>query len=172
MATDPSGLYIVIAPIAAAFAGFGSLASSLGRHHGADARVDASRLGMMLFASLSATLLGLLPATLASLDFEATWTVRAAAFCAVAAILVYQPGAIARSARLRRAAGFSRGAAIANSICNFTALAAFLLCALAIPADRVTGLYLLGLVALLASSIVMFSRVIVSMLRPHSSATD
>ena len=94
---DPGGLYLVIAPIAAAFAGFGSLASSLGRHHGADCRVDASRLGMMLFASLSATLLGLLPATLESLAVEATAAARAAAFCAAAAILAYQPGAIARS---------------------------------------------------------------------------
>src|SRR3954452_11168038 len=63
MATYPAGLYIVITPIAAAFAGFGSLASGIGQRHGGDdARVDAFRLTTMLFSSLSATLLGLLPA--------------------------------------------------------------------------------------------------------------
>ena len=60
MATNPSDLYIVIAQMSVAFAGFGSLASRLGKRSGGDdAKVDATRLGLMLSASLSATLLGL-----------------------------------------------------------------------------------------------------------------
>jgi len=51
MATDPFELYIVISPIAAAFAGFGSLASGLGQRRGGDdARVDAMCLALMLSA--------------------------------------------------------------------------------------------------------------------------
>ena len=61
MATNSFELYVVIAQIAAAFAGFGSLASSLGqRSAGDDARVDASRLALLLVAALTATMLGLL----------------------------------------------------------------------------------------------------------------
>jgi len=169
MATDPSQLYPVIAQIAAAFAGFGSLASGLGRRRGGDdARVDASRLGLMLFASLSAALLGLLPATLAGLFTAQGPVMRVAAIIAIAAIVIYSPGALRRSARIRHVAGFSRSATFANAVCTLTALAAFALCALDVPADRVAGLYLLGLMALLGSAVVMFSRVIVSMLRPHS----
>jgi len=56
MSTDPMELYPVIAQIAGAFAGFGSLASGLERRRGGhDARIDAYRLWLMLFASLSDT---------------------------------------------------------------------------------------------------------------------
>ena len=60
MAAEPIELYPVIAQIAAAFAGFGSLATGLGsRRGGDDARVDAFRLGQMLFASLNRDVAGL-----------------------------------------------------------------------------------------------------------------
>ena len=66
MATEPFELYILISPIAAAFAGFASLAIGLRQRFARDhARVDAMRLGSMLSASLSATLLALMPATMA-----------------------------------------------------------------------------------------------------------
>src|SRR5690349_9500217 len=69
--SNPSDLYPVVAQIAATFAGFGSLASGLGqRQGGADPRMDAYRLSLMLFASLSATMLGLLPAMLGALSLS------------------------------------------------------------------------------------------------------
>ena len=65
-------------------------------------------------------------------------------------------------------AGFNMLAGIANTACALTALVAFAACVLGIAADRTDGVYLLALMGLLGSSIIMFSRVIVSMLRPHS----
>lgn len=92
MASDPFELYPVIAQIAAVFAGFGSLASGLGKRRGADdARIDAFRLGMMLCASLSATLLGLLPATLAGLLAGPTIALRTSAAIAALSLVIYMP---------------------------------------------------------------------------------
>jgi hypothetical protein len=48
------------------------------------------------------------------------------------------------------------------------AFIAFVLCVLAMPAGRIAALYLLGLMGLLGSSVVTFSRVIALMLRPHN----
>jgi len=169
MATNPFELYIVISPIAAAFAGFGSLASGLGQRRGADdARVDAMRLALMLSTSLSATLLGLLPATLNALSLNDQLAVRASAIVALIVMLTYAPISVRRASKLRHAPGFSKGGTLANAACSLMAFIAFVLCALATPADRIDALYLLGLMGLLGSSVIMFSRVIASMLRPHN----
>lgn len=168
MATDPFELYPVIAQIAGAFAGFGSLAGGLGRRRGADdARIDASRLGTMLHTSLSATMFGLIPATLASLSVSERWSLGVPAIASVTMILIFGSIGVVRSLRIRHVSGFSRGATIANSACILTSVCAFALCSIGIPSDRLAGLYLLGLMGLLGSSVVMFSRVIVSMLRAH-----
>lgn len=173
MATDPAQLFPVIAQIAGAFAGFGSLASGLGQRRGGDdARMDAYRLEHMLEASLSATLFGLLPATLAGLLPVEAWGLRISGFVAAAAILVYAPLAVIRARKIRNVAGFSRRATIVNSVCVWSAFIAFLLCGLDSPAGRAANLYLLGLMGLLGSSVMLFSRVIVSMLRPHSEPGD
>jgi hypothetical protein len=169
MATNPFELYVVISPIAAAFAGFGSLASGLGQRRGGDdARIDAMRLALMLSTSLSATLLGLLPATLNALSLNDQLAVRVSAIVALIVMLCYAPSSIKRARKLRDAPGFSKGGTLANSVCSLVAFIAFVLCVLAIPADRIAALYLLGLMGLLGSSIIMFSRVIASMLRPHN----
>lgn len=169
MVTNPFELYVMVAPIAAAFAGFGSLASGLGyRRGGDDARVDAMRLGSMLSASLSATLLALLPATFAGLLLDDRLAVRASALVAIVAVLGSAPVTSRRALRIRYFPGFSLRSAIANISCNLVALAAFALCLLGVPEGRTEALYLLGLVGLLGSSVVMFSRVIASTLRPHN----
>ena len=169
MATSPFELYVVISPIAAAFAGFGSLASGLGERRGADdARVDSMRLALMLTTSLSATLLGLLPPTLNALFLNDRFAVRASAIVALIVMLTYAPISVRRASKLRQAPGFSKGGTLANAACSLMAFVAFLLCAVATPADRIDALYLLGLVGLLGSSVIMFSRVIASMLRPHN----
>lgn len=167
MTDDPFQLYPTLAQIAATFAGFGSLASGVGRRLGAhDARVDAFRLGQMLFASLSGTLLGLLPATLLGLSMGLRWAVGAPAVAAVVGLLIYFPVSMKKAGRIRHVAGFSPAAALANMASALTALAAFSLCAVGVPSNREADLYLLGLMGLLGSSVVMFSRVIASMLRP------
>src|SRR4051812_11711824 len=173
MATNPFELYIMIAPIAAAFAGFGSLATGLGQRRGGDhAGVDAMRLSSMLSASLSATLLALLPATLGGLFLDDRLAVRASALISIMAIIGFAPVSVARARKIRGLPGFSIGGAVANTACTLLALSAFALCLLAIPANRVEALYLLGLIGLLGSSVVMFSRVIASMLRPHNERQD
>lgn len=169
MATDPSDLYPVIAQIAATFAGFGSLASGLGRRGGADdARIDASRLALMLFASLSATLLGLLPETLAGIGLAWQSAVRVSAAAAVVALLAYAPFAVRRSSRIWHVGGFTKAATAANGASVAVSLVAFALGAAGVAATRGEGLYLVGLLGLLASSVITFSRVIGSMLRRHS----
>lgn len=166
MATNPSELYLTIAPIAVAFAGFGSLASGLGqRRGGAHTRVDAMRLSSMLSASLSAVLLALLPATFAALFLNEHLATRASALVAVISIIILVPIHVRRGLKIRNLPGFSIGANVANTGCALTSLSAFSLCSLAIPSTRIEGLYLLGLVGLLGSSVVMFSRVTASMLR-------
>ena len=173
MVADPADLYIVVAPITAAFAGFGSLASGLGQRRGSDdARVDAFRLSTMLFASLSATLLGLLPATLESISLNAEAAVRLSGHAAQ----IRKDAKIAprahRARSIRGLTGFSRSGGIANSICLLTAIVAFGSCAAGWRRDFVPGLYLVALVGLLSSSIVMFWRVIGSMLRPAHSRRE
>ena len=168
MSADPFTSYVVVAPIAAAFAGFGSLASGLGRRSGGDdSKVDATRLTLMLFASLSATLLGLLPMTLADLLLDDELAVRVSAGVALVAIGSYVAAGLRRATALRGARGFNPFGVLSNLACALIALAAFLLCALGIPEDRVKAVYLVGLTAMLGSSAIMFSRVIISMLRRH-----
>jgi hypothetical protein len=172
MATNPSELYIVIAQMSVAFAGFGSLASRLGQRQGGDdAKVDAMRLGLMLSASLSTTFLGLLPATVASLISDEGVAVRVSAVVGLAAMLSYAPISVSRARKIRHAQGFSKGGTIASSICSLVAFVAFALCSLDTPGGRTAALYLLGLMGLLGSCVVMFSRVIASMLRPHNDAS-
>lgn len=170
MTDDPFQLYPTIAQIAAVFAGFGSLASGIGRRSGGDdARVDAYRLGFMLFSSLSATLLGLLPATLAGLSLDAGSAVRLSAGAGFVALIIFIPFSTKRVLGLRHVAGFSISGAIANSACTGTAAIAFALCAGGFEGQRITAVYLVGLMGLLGSSMVMFARVIASMLRRHNS---
>lgn len=145
LATDPFELYPVIAQIAGAFAGFGSLASGLGKRRGGDdSRMDAYRLEHMLEASLWATLLGLLPATLSGLVADESWAVRASAFVALVAILVNAPRAMAHAGKIRHVAGFSMKATIANIVCMWGAFIAFALYLLDIPAGRSANLFLSG----------------------------
>lgn len=168
MATNPSELFIVIAQMSVAFAGFGSLASRLGQQNGGDdAKVDATRLNLMLFTSLSATLLGVLPSTLSGLILDDRLAVRSSALAALFAIVVYAVSGVRRALTLRRALGFSTAGVVSNLACTLIAFVAFTFCVLGLPEGRTEAVYSLGLVGLLASSIIMFSRVIVSMLRPH-----
>jgi len=97
---------------------------------------------------------------------------RVSALGAVVALAIYLPMATKRVSKLRGVAGFSIPAAIANTTCALTAFVGFALCAAGVFPDRAAGLFLLGLVGLLGSSMVMFSRVIASMLRPHNEADD
>lgn len=165
---SPFDSYIVIAPIAASFAGFGSLASGLGRRPGGDdARVDATRLTLMLFASLTAMLLGLLPMTFAGILLDEVLAVRISALVALIAIPAYAVVGLRRATKLRQTSGFSKAGVVSNLACATLAFAAFLLCSVGFPEGRVPAAYLIGLMGILGSSTIMFSLVIMSMLRRH-----
>lgn len=173
MEASPLELYPVIAQIAAAFAGFGSLASGLGQKRGGDdARMDAYRLESMLLASLSATMFGLLPATLAALGGDLLWGIRLSALFAAASILLFSTRAMIRARRLTRVAGFSIQATIVNLVCVWGAFVAFSVCAAGSPDGRDAAYYLLGLMGFMGSTVTLFSRVIVSMLQPYQRDLD
>ena len=173
MATGPFELYPVIAQIAGAFAGFGSLASGLGQRRGGDdARMDAYRLEHMLEASLWATMLGLLPATFCGLVADVPLGLHASGLVGMMAILVHAPRAMTHARRIRHVAGFSWPATTVNVTCMWGAFIAFALCLSGVPAGRSADLYLLGLVGMLGSTVMLFSRVIVSMLQPHRNAEE
>jgi hypothetical protein len=165
--SNPFNAYVVIAPIAASFAGFGSLASGLGQRHGGDdARVDATRLTLMLFASLSAAMLGLLPMTLAGFVNEDA-AARLSSLAALVAIPAYAAAGLKRARSLRRVPGFSVAGVLSNLACAMIAFTAFAMCAAGFPTGRLSAIYLIGLMGMLGSSAIMFSLVIVSMLRRH-----
>jgi hypothetical protein len=173
MSSNPFELYPAISQIAAVFAGFGSLASGIGQRSGGDdARVDAYRLGFMLYASLWTTLLGLLPATLSGLSLGDANALRLSAAVAAVALLIYGPLSGNRILKIRHVEGFSLVAGLTNTACFVSAFAAFAVTALGVSTERLPNLYLLGLTELLGSSIVMFSRVIVSMLRPIAKSAE
>lgn len=171
--SDPTEYYAVIAQVAATFAGFGSLASGIGKRRGGDdARMDAYRLRSMLSASLSATLLSLLPITLGALLDDDIAGVHAAALAGSGAILVFTPASMHRAWHLRHVAGFSLAATLINLTCVWGAFVAFVLCLVHEPGGREAAWYLLGLSGLLCSSLTLFARVIVSMLAPYQPRTE
>lgn len=171
--SDPTEYYPVIAQVAATFAGFGSLASGIGKRRGGDdARMDAYRLRSMLSASLSATLLSLLPITFGALFADDVAGLHAAALLAAGAILLFTPASMIHGLKLRHVAGFSRTATLINLACVWGAFAAFAMCLLHEPRGREAAWYLLGLSGLLCSSLTLFARVIVSMLSPFHKAVD
>ena len=168
MVGSPFDFTVVIAPIAASFAGFGSLAIGLGRRPGGDdARVDATRLTLMLFASLSATLLGLLPMTLSGILLDNELAVRISALVALIAVPTYAVVGLRRATKLRHTLGFSKVGVLSNLACAMLAFAAFLLCSVGFPAGRVPAVYHGRPDGNPGSSAIMFSLVIVSMLRRH-----
>ena len=167
MATNPADLFTVIAPIAAAYAGVGGVASGLWqRRGGGEDRVDAFRVATMLYGSLSATLLGFLPATLGALSVTEEWAVRISSLAALVVMVFYVPTGFARALTTRDVPGWSRRGTIAASLFLLTSFAAFALATAGVQAQHSAGLYLLGLVGLLGSSVVMFWRVITAMLLP------
>lgn len=172
MAGNPFGLFVIIAQMSVAFAGFGSLSTRLGQAGGGDdARVNATRLNLMLFTSLSTTMLGLLPATLGGIILDDRLAVRCCALLAIVALVIYAATGLRRAFGLRQALGFSRVGLMSNLVCISIALAGFLSSAVGCPGDRIEATYLLGLVGLLGSSIIMFARVIISMLGPHNRSS-
>lgn len=163
--------YAVIAGIAATFAGFGTIAVSLGQLSGGDdAKVDAHRLTNMLVASLMLVVVALLPGLLAALGIAPRWQVGLPSIAALGVITVAAPRLARRNLAIRHAPGYNWPASIANFLSVVVAALAFLACASGWPGYRPPAVFLLGLMGLLLSSVIMFSRVAMSLLLPHNEA--
>jgi hypothetical protein len=167
---NPFDTLAVIAQLSVGFAGFGSIASVLGqRAAGADAKLDAHRLTLMLLGSLYATVFALLPATLSFFIAHEPWVYRGSSLIALTVIIVLSREAARRAVAVRRAPGFSRSAAIAIAASYSVAIGALAFCAAGFPDDRIPGLYLLALMALLSACATNFWLVTRSLLQPFTS---
>jgi len=161
--------YAVLAGIAASFSGFGTIAVSLGHSAGGDdAKVDAHRLTNMLAASLTLTVIALVPGLLAALGVAPRWQVALPSIAALTVIAVATPRLARRTYAIRNAAGYNRPASAANILSVIVAALAFLACAIGWPRHDPPAVFLLGLMGLLVSSVIMFSRVALSLLLPHN----
>ena len=142
--------YAVLAGIAASFSGFGTIAISLGhRDGGDDAKVDAHRLTNMLAASLTLTVIALVPILLAALGVAPRWQVGLPSVAVLAVIAAATPRLARRTYAIRNAAGYNRPASAANILSVFIAALAFLSCAVGWPEYEPAAMFLLGLMALL-----------------------
>lgn len=161
--------YSVYAGIAASFAGFGTVAVSLGeRRGGDDAKIDANRLTNMLVASLTLAVVALLPQLLAALGVAPRWQTGLPAAAALGVLAIGAPPLVRRNFAIRRVAGYSWPTSVATYLSLIVACLAFLACAIGWPAYRPAALFQLGLTGLLLSSVIMFARVAMSLLLPHN----
>lgn len=166
---DPFDSYGLYAGIAASFAGFGTVAVSLGQRTGGDdAKIDANRLTNMLVASLTLTIVALLPQLLAALGFPPRWQTGLPAAAAFSVMVIAARPLIRRNIAIRQVAGYSWPTSIATYASLIVASLAFLACAIGWPGYRPEAVYQLGLTGLLLSSVVMFARVAMSLLLPYN----
>lgn len=166
---DPYDSYTLYAGIAASFAGFGTIAISLGeRRGGDDAKIDAHRLTNMLATSLTLAVVALLPELLAALGIAPRWQIGLPSAAVLCVMAVAGPRLARRNIAIRQLAGYNWPASAANFLSVFVAGLAFLACAIGWPDYRPAAVFQLGLMGLLLSSVIMFSRVAMSLLLPHN----
>lgn len=163
--------YTTLAAIAVSFAGFGTIAVSLGnRTGGDDAKVDAHRLTNMLAASLTLVVLALLPSVLAALGVVPRWQVGLPSIAGLCVMAFATPRLARRNLAILRLPGYNVPASLANLASIVLAALAFLSCAIGWPDYRPSASFLVGLMGLMLSSVIMFSRVAMSLLLPHNEA--
>ena len=162
-------LLLVIAQLSVAFAGFASLASALSnRAHGDDTRVDAGRLINMLVISLCTTMLALVPFIPTLFGWPEALVWRASAVTAFATLVLFTPGVVLRTRRMKRYAGFNSRSNVVNVGLAALAAIGFLFCAFGVPALRPSASYVAALIALMLTCSIVFFRVIASLLQPHA----
>jgi hypothetical protein len=150
-----------IAEVAVAFAGFASIVSVLASHSGRDnPGLDATRLRMMLYTSLSATCLCFVPVLLFRLDFSpsSAWRVSGIA-------LLLGTGLPAARNILEARTLLGEGVAIGTGI-RVTAIATYVVpgaLSIGIVSGRAdAGAYIAGVLVLLAGSGIAFARLVLS----------
>lgn len=167
---DLTGNFTTLSGIAVSFAGFGTIAISLGKRDGGDdAAVDAHRLTNMLATSLPLAVAGLVPSLLAAFKLEERLQVALPSIALLATIAIVAPRLVRRNLEVMGKPGYNWFASATNLLSVIVAGLAFLACALGWPDVRPGAVYLLGLTGLLMSSVIMFSRVALSLLLPHNT---
>ena len=169
LALNESDLLLVIAQLSVAFAGFASLASALSDRQVRDeTHVDAGRFINMLIVSLCTAMLALVPFIPTLFGFSENLVWRSSAATAFGTLLLFAPGVVMRTKRMKRYAGFSLRTNVVNVGLAAVAAFGFGSCALGLPALKPSASYVAGLVALLLICAIVFFRVIASLLRPHA----
>ncbi len=161
---DVFALLQTVAQVAVAFAGFGAIASGISSRS-EEGRVDAGRLINMLITSLSVTILALVPCVLALFDMPEEWIWRGSAVVVLLSTVAFAPGALRRTRRMAKMAGYHRSATIANQGLLAASVLLNLLCAFGLPEDNVDLSFVAGLFALLTVSAILFFRMVFSLLR-------
>ena len=158
--------FLTVAELSVALAGFGSLASLIGRQPGAEsAAVDAGRLRGMLERSLSVMLLSIFPVSLTSFELpsDIVWRVSGAIFFVAAPLLFWLP-----VRRLRRLPEYQPSFAYRSIGRIGLAVTLGLLVSGFIGALPMMPAYGIALVIELAIAAGMFLRVASSLMGSHS----
>lgn len=147
-----------IAEVAIALAGFSALVSILGTGFGREkSQLEASRLQMMLEASLFVVMLALLPSVLFEFDLDegVAWRTSAALF-----LLLDLVASVSMTIRMRglpwAPADYKTGYLVGSL--SLAADAAVVIVLLGFAADRAAALYLLALYLNVALSAILFIR--------------
>lgn len=169
LALNEFDLLLVIAQLSVAFAGFASLAGALNdRTYREETRVDAGRLINMLVISLSTAMFAVIPFIPTLFGFSETVVWRSSAVAAFGTLVVFAPGVMMRTKRMSQYSGFNIHSNVVNVGLAAIAAFGFFSCAFGLPALKPSASYISGLIALLLTCAIVFFRVIVSLLRPHT----
>jgi hypothetical protein len=162
--------FLTVAELSVALAGFGSLASLIGRQPGSEsAAVDAGRLRGMLERSLSVMILAIFPVSLASFDVPShiVWRVSGVLFAVSAPLLFWLP-----VRRLRKLPEYRPSLAYRSIGRVGLAITLGLLASGLVGALPMAPAYGVALVVELAIAAGMFLRVASSLMGSHSSPGD
>jgi O-antigen/teichoic acid export membrane protein len=162
-ALDIYALLQTVAQIAATFAGFGALASTISVRSDRD-RMDGNRLRVVLITSLIAMLFALAPCGFALLDLSDAWVWRASGIFALVVTVVTVPATLLRAQRIARTPGFNWPLGIVMFVLFLISVATHVMCALGVPAGHLAATYFFGLFAMLTLAALLFARLIVSFL--------
>jgi hypothetical protein len=161
-------LLLVIAQLAVAFAGFASIASALRDGTRSHAMVDAGRLTNMLIVSLCTAMLSLAPTIPRLLGYAEPVVWRSSAIFALLSIVLFAPGIVRRTQRMRPYAGFNPVTNGVNMALAALAATVFLICALNLAGPSPSATYVTGLLLMLLICSLVFFRVISSLLQAHA----
>ncbi len=167
--TSTFDILIAIAQIAAAFAGFGAVATAFGSRDQAGAvRVDAGRMINLIIMSLSCISIAVLPAVIAQFDIAERWVWGSAAAAYLLVASVAMPAVLLRTRKMGRHGLLSVPALIAGSGLGVVGVTAMVLTLFDVPTGIGRAAYTAGLFAMLCNTLVLFYVLVQSLLQPYA----